>query len=407
MATNILLNDLCQKLLSGEIRQSDFHQIYAETFLNLSLSKLPRGEPNSPIQFVELEDGYRMEINKLGSVIGQKKIRIPVDKYIYYKSDGHEYELIFPFELKPRDYLTRILEILKEGLQFFCNSIKLSIDIYQSEYYREDLQNNCAYYWLKILRNNFEMWYPNSNFTFQKFYGEMVSYNTSKTIELIQYLMDVRCSIAHQDESTNCIEKTYSATVAGNSLSNVLDLFEILRIIMRNDSLLFAIKNITNLSKLFFNHLSWLKVRKSFIRSRNEGPVAGVLPSVETLYVDRVKERNMTLARMRFELLYRNKKRLENKFKITSEKKDHYCSLVELFRIFGLHNTTEQLKIKICSFRNYEQSKVAFYYSCFILYHFSSSNERTSDQDYVDYLLEKDGCISDDFFNHHYHIKSL
>jgi len=393
MESQTILNTLCQKLVNGEIRQSEFHLFYAESFLNVSLSTLKRTE-NPPIDFVELEDGYQMEVNKLGASTGQKNIMIPVDSYFYYKSDGSQYEILFPVEIKPRDYLTRLLEILKEGIQFFQDNIHLPIITPEAKNY--NIQDNCALQLLKVLEVNLPKLYPDLHISFVAPHGE-TTYDIDNTLKIIKYLKEIRCSAAHQNTVTNVIEFTSTANVAQRSFQYTSDLFEILNQLLGNDLMSFAKKNIQNLSKLFESHQSWSKVRKSFRRSVLEGPVAGVTQEVvvDELKIERDRKNK---ARKRYDMLTKNMRFLINKFDVRSKPNPNSDSLIEILDKLGLTNTSNTLIDIISKTHISVSSKRSFYLSCFILYHYSTSTEKTSDQDFEDYLCQKEGCISDTDF---------
>jgi len=86
-------------------------------------------------------------------------------------------------------------------------------------------------------------------------------------------------------------------------------------------------------------------------------------------------------------------------FDISYKKNEKSLSVLEFFCSIGLPKTRNQLEKYSKSLKEEERSEQSCGVTMFMLYHFTTSKTRTSDQDFVDYLCSKKGCIQDeDFF---------
>ena len=85
-------------------------------------------------------------------------------------------------------------------------------------------------------------------------------------------------------------------------------------------------------------------------------------------------------------------------FDISYKKDDKSLSVLEFFCSIGLPKTRNQLEKYSKSLKEEERSEQSCGVTMFMLYHFTTSKTRTSDQDFVDYLCSKKGCIQDEEF---------
>jgi regulator of replication initiation timing len=121
---------------------------------------------------------------------------------------------------------------------------------------------------------------------------------------------------------------------------------------------------------------------------------------VQFVEEDAEKAKAIKAAKAKYNALSRLPQEGREVFDISYKKDEKSLSVLEFFCSIGLPQTSKQLLKYSNSFKKNkkERSEESCGVTMFMLYHFTTSQTRTSDQDFVDYLCEKKGCIQDEDF---------
>lgn len=257
-----MLANYCKFFIDGVISEDQFHKMYFQTF-SQNKQSIPDEKPiSSEFDKITLKNG--------------KKVQMPPFELSVEISEKDNYLLRFPLELTNLDYIRRILDFLQDGLKIFITQIRIICS--ETDNYEQD----DVFYLLKWMKKNASKWIP------------LVGQSNESMIVIIEYLLSIRNSFAHQNKK---VEHSKKGKLNITSKNNVIEVFQtadkLLSILSaslsgRNfESIQFCLRNITNLEYQFECHSLWKKKRKINIFEKVEKtPQKETIPQITKSFAD-------------------------------------------------------------------------------------------------------------------------